>query len=149
MDPELQKSADEKLEARLRDSNVPDPREGYRELMRALKAARPEAYEEAVARFREEVVEAIVRAGRDPLEAWIAFGHSVARALHPGRTVAVDATGRSAPCETPATPDALVLHLPDEKKARAVPIAVPADPSAAQRAALDLLVEGKVRLSGA
>jgi len=146
MDPELQETADSKLKARLKETGTPDPRDRYRQLLRRLKEAGSEGYERAVARFRDDVVGSVARGERDPLEAWFDFGHSLARDLHPGRTVALDATGRSAPYEAPPSSGDLILHLPDEKKEKAVALAIPPEPSPAQQAAMDLLVEGKVRL---
>jgi len=124
----------------------PIPRDRYRQLLRHLKEADSERYEQAVARFRDELVAPVAREERDPLEAWFDFGHSLAMDLHPGRTVVLDATGRSSPFEPPPSTGDLVLHLPDEKREKALAVAIPPDPSPAQRAAMDLLVEGKVRL---
>jgi hypothetical protein len=40
----------------------------------------------------------------------------------------------------------LILRLPSQKGARAFPVSIPPEPSAAQRATLDLLVKGKLQL---
>lgn len=147
MDDEPQQQAERRFTTRLEETGARDPRDVYRELLRHLRARDEEAYGAAVARFGDEVVAAIARDDRDPLEAWIEYGLSLARGLHPGRTVVLDATGRSEPYAPPPDWASLILHLPEEKRERAVPVSVPPDPSPAQLAALDLLVEGKVRLS--
>ena len=64
--------------------------------------------------------------------------------LAPGRTVAIDETGRASPYEKPTRTD-LVLHLPDAKGTRALLVGLPAEPSPAQRATYDVLVAGKQR----
>jgi hypothetical protein len=147
MDQDLHQEADRRFTARLEETGDRDPRDFYRELLRRLKAQDEGAYGRAVERFREEVVGPIARDGRDPLEAWTLYGLSLARELHPGRTVALDRTGRSTAFELPPDQASMILHLPDEKRERAIPIRLPPDPSPAQRAAMDLLVEGKVKLS--
>jgi hypothetical protein len=149
MDQDLQKEADRRFAAHLEETGARDPREFYRELLRRLKARDEGAYGRAVERFRDEVMGPIARDGRDPLEAWTLYGLSLARELHPGRTVTLDRTGRSTSFEPPPDPVSVILHLPDEKKERAIPVRVPPEPSSAQTAAMDLLVEGKVKLSDA
>jgi hypothetical protein len=147
MDPDLQQEADRRFAARLRESGARDPRDFYRELLRRLKARDEAAYGKAVERFRDRVMTPVARDGVDPLEAWTLYGLSLARELHPGRTVVLDRAGRSIPFEPPPDHGSLILQLPDERRERAVPVSLPPDPSPAQRAALDLLVEGKVKLS--
>jgi hypothetical protein len=147
MDPDLQQEADRRFAAHLEATGARDPRDFYRDLLKRLKARDEAAYRKAVERFRDEVVGPIARDDRDPLEAWVSYGLALARELHPGRTVVLDRAGRSIPFEPPPDPDAMILQLPDEKRERAVPVSLPPDPSPAQRAVLDLLVEGKVKLS--
>jgi CRISPR/Cas system-associated protein Cas10 (large subunit of type III CRISPR-Cas system) len=144
---DLQQEADRRFATRLEETGARDPRDFYRELLKQLKTRNEESYGKAVARFRDEVVGPIARDDRDPLEAWVGYGLSLARELHPGRTVVLDRAGRSVPFEPPPDPDSMILQLPDEKRDRAVPVNLPTDPSPAQRAAMDLLVEGKVKLS--
>ncbi len=139
-------SADDRFALRLEETGARDPREYYRGLLRDLKARDAEAYQGAVARYDEAVVGAI-GSGADPLEAWLSFGVELARIVGgPGRTVVVDETGRAAELDGTPTWEAMVLHLPEARGTRALPVGLPPQPSPAQRATVDLLVHGKVRL---
>ena len=136
--------ADRALEAALAASGARDPREFYRERLRELKRVSPEAYQSAVAYYTETLIPEVAARQRDPLEAWTEYGRRLAAALAPGRTVGVDETGRAHPWER-HEPDRLVLHLPDEKGARALLVGLPPELSDAQRATYDVLVAGKQR----
>jgi hypothetical protein len=125
-----------------------DPREFYRGLLRDLRGANEASYREMVARYESRVVAAVARGEADPLEAWLAFGLELAEAsAGTGRAVVVDATGRATPLEGRPRWDQMILHLPEGKGARGVPVSLPPELSDAQRATLDLLVKGKVRTS--
>src|SRR5690606_8190888 len=80
-----------------------------------------------------------------PRRAWIACEPRLPARLHPERTVAIELRGAAHPSQVTAPAADLVLHLPDTPRERAIPLAVPAGPSPAQRAALDLLALGRVR----
>lgn len=146
MGQDPQSEADRRFEEALASSGARDPRDHYRGLLRQLKEHDADAYAEAVRQWKESVIQPLSQGDQDPLATWHQFGLELARALHPGRTVIVDATGRSIPLE--GTPDwkQLVLHLPREPRARAIPITIPPEPSPAQQATLDLLVQGKLKL---
>lgn len=139
-------AADHRYEEALAETGARDPREFYRQLLRGLKEQSEERYQEVVARWREEVVAPLARGEGEPLERWLRFGATVAAALHPGRTVVVDESGRAAPYEPPPSWRQLILHLPDEKRVRAVPVGLPPELSVPQQATVDLLVKGKNRL---
>lgn len=136
--------AEEKLESALRVHGARDPREFYRERLRELKDADPEAYERAVAYYRETLLPSIANDVAEPLEAWTEYGRRLAVALAPGRTVRIDASGKAHPYERPSRTD-LVLQIPDGKGGRAVLVALPSELSRAQRATYDVLVSGKAR----
>jgi hypothetical protein len=139
-------AADARFALRLEETGARDPREYYRGLLKELKGRDADAYQGAVARYEEAVVSAIA-AGADPLAAWLAFGVELARIVGgPGRTVVVDETGRAAELDGPPTWQAMVLHLPEARGARGLPVGLPPELSSAQRATVDLLVHGKVRL---
>ena len=135
--------ADLRLAEALAERGARDPRDFYRERLRELKRVDTDAYEQAVAYYRDTLLPEVA-SGFDPLAAWMEYGRRLAASLAPGRTVTIDATGRSAPYEGPS-PDALVLHLPDAKGTRALLVGLPAEPSPAQRATYDVLVAGKQR----
>lgn len=141
-----QEQANEKLQEALAASGARDPREFFRARLRELKDAGAGAYDEAVAYYRDTLVPAVASGGADPLVAWTEYGRRLAELAAPGRTVAVDPHGRAEPYEAPAPLDRLVLHLPEARRGRALLVALPPEPSRAQRAAFELLVEGRQKL---
>jgi hypothetical protein len=138
--------ADGLLDEVLRETGARDPREFYRERLRELKERDADAYGEAVRYFEQTLVPSIASGGAEPLEAWTEYGRRLAELTVPGRTVAVDASGRAGPYEAPAPPEALVLHLPDAPGGRALLVGLPRELSAAQRATYDWLVMGRLKL---
>jgi hypothetical protein len=134
--------ADRMLEAALEATGARDPREFYRDRLRELKQADPDAYQGAVAYYRDTLLPLVANGEGDPLGAWTEYGRRLAQALAPGRTVSVDDTGRAHPYDGPRA-DRLVLHLPDAGGSRALLVGLPAELSAAQRATYDVLVAGK------
>jgi hypothetical protein len=139
MTDDLQARADARLEDALADATLLDPRPHYRKALRHLKDRDPAAFEEALRYFREELVPAAAR--EDPLEAWSAYGRFLARSMGPGRTVTLDATGRARPDADPG--QGLVLHIPDDDGVPVLVLRYPRSASPAQRAAYELLVEGR------
>lgn len=144
MTDDLAASADRALEAALGASGARDPREFYRERLRELKRASPEAYESAVSYYRDTLIPEVAGGAVDPLRAWTEYGRRLAEALAPGRTVSVDATGMAHEYAGPEE-DRLVLHLPDENGTRALLVGLPPSLTRAQRAAYRVLVEGRQR----
>ncbi|MEX2466287.1 MAG: hypothetical protein WD995_05220 [Gemmatimonadota bacterium] len=139
--------ADRKLEAALEAHGARDPREFYRERLRELKEADAEAYERAVAYYRDTLIPSIAKGEAEALDAWTEYGRTLAVALRPGRTVRIDTTGKAHPYEAPSRKD-LVLQIPDGKGGRAVLVALPSELSRAQRATYAVLVSGKTRAPG-
>jgi len=148
MDKGLKKEADRRYEAALESSGARDPRDFYRKALRELRESNPVGYNRAVTHFQDVLVPSIASGESDPLRAWREYGRLIAEMTTAGRTVAIDETGRSHPFRSDEAMDRLVLHLPDAKGGRAILISLPSAPSSAQRAAYDLLVAGKHRLSG-
>lgn len=144
MSDDLTIKADAALEAALEASGARDPREFYRERLRELKRVRPAEYESAVAYYRDTLIPGVAGGDAEPLQAWTEYGRRLASALAPGRTVSVDATGLAHEYEG-AELDRLVLHLPEEKGARALLVGLPPSLTTAQRATYRVLVEGKQR----
>lgn len=135
--------ADARLARALEGSGLADPREPLRRRLRELKGT--PAYDEAVRHFEERLVPGVAGGELEPLSAWLDFARHVARLAGDGREVAVDRTGRASPHEGDLPSGAMLLHLPRSDADPALPLRVPREPSAAQRAALDLLVEGRLR----
>jgi hypothetical protein len=148
MSDDPQALADARLDDALAARGGRDPREYYRERLRALKAQDPDAYGRAVAHYREVLVPAIAHDDADPLATWTEYGRRLAELSAPGRTVTLDGTGRAWPYEAPADPAHLVLHLADGRRPNLL-VALPAEPTPAQRAAYDWLIEGRTSLRDA
>jgi hypothetical protein len=139
----MQQEADRKLEEALEGSGVADPRGALRDRLRRLRGT--PHFDRAVSHYQEVLVPGVAHGSLDPLDAWLEYARLVAGAAGPGREVVIDAEGREAAGAT--GPAALLLHFPDERGAPVTPLRVPAAPSAAQRATLALLVEGRTRLA--
>lgn len=137
--------ADRRLEAALEKTGARDPRAICRERLRELKGVDAAAFEEAVGHYRDRLVPSIA-AGDEPFTAWIEYGRTIAQLTIEGRTVAIDRTGLAREYSAPADPRALVLHLPRGGRGRALLVAQPRDPSSAQQATRDLLVDGRSTL---
>ena len=138
--------ADRRFQEAMAAAGARDPRDFYRQSLRDLKESNPQGYERAVGHFQKVLVPAIASGEAEPLGAWREYGRLIAEVTAPGRTVEIDETGRSRPYSPDSPLDRLVLHLPDEKGARAILVSLPPTPTAAQRASFDLLVRGKQRI---
>ena len=144
MSEKLITAAEQALEAALATSGARDPRDFYRERLRELKQMQPESYKTAVAYYRDVLIPEVANGTRNPLDAWVDYGRTLAEALAPGRTVSIDETGQSHSYEGP-DPSKLILHLPQDSGVRALVVGLPVTLSSAQRATYDVLVSGKQR----
>ena len=111
----------------------------YRRLLLELKARDAAAYERAVARYRSEVEG--VTPGAAVLAAWLSYGAWLASRIEPGRLVRISSEGLATPAPDPAPSDPMLIHLPEAPNRRALVVAMPSDPTDAQRATADLLCE--------
>ena len=143
MDDSRQAEADKRFERALTDSGARDPRDYYRERLKALRGTDPEAYEKAVSYYQNTLIPDVASGEVDPLSAWRRYGLEIARLTAPGRTVAIDPTGKADPYEEPVTADRLILHLPEKGAGRALLVGLPPEPSPAQLATYDWLVGGR------
>ena len=134
--------ADARLETALRDTDRQDPRPHYRRALKYLRDRNPDAFQDALRYFEEELIPAVAGEA-DPLEAWLGYGRHLARSLGDGRLVELDSTGRARPVNDPTTARGLVLHIPDDASTPPLVLRCPTEPSKAQQAALELLVEGR------
>jgi len=149
VDQDQQRRADERTDSALAASGSRDPREYYRERLRDLKSADPEAYDRAVQYYREKLVPTLADGDGDPLAAWSEYGQFIAELCAPGRTVEIDHSGRAHAFHPPTPGDRLVIHVPKGRVTRAILVGLPAEPSAAQMATYDLLVAGRQKLRDA
>lgn len=143
---ETPEEANRRLEAALKERGARDPRDYYRSQLKELRAESPGGYDQAVTYYRDTLLPDIAAGTVDPLAAWTDYGRELASLRAEGRTVSVDPTGRSTPYESPADPEHLVLHLPVDRKRKALVVALPGDLSPAQRATYDWLVTGRLKL---
>jgi len=144
---EMQAEADRLLEEALEMTGARDPREPFREFLRELKDRNPSEYEAAVSEYREEVLRGIAESGADPLVRWLEFGCATVQRLNPGRAIVIDGSGRATPYTSPPSWKDLILHIPDDRKSRALLVGSPPEPTAAQNATIQLLVLGKLRVA--
>ncbi len=143
MTDDLQNKADVRFEAALAATGARDPRDYYRSQLRELKQSNPQGYADAVAYYQSTLVTSIAEQDADPLRAWQSFGLRLAQLTAAGRPVAVDPAGRSHPFEPPGNVEDMILHLPDARNRRALLVGLPPEPSAAQMATCNWLVQGR------
>ncbi|MEC9241177.1 MAG: hypothetical protein VYA48_00840 [Gemmatimonadota bacterium] len=146
MDQKIQERADQIFEDALGKAGAKDPREFYRKRLREMRVDNPDAYQEAVAYYENQLVPSIAEAGDDPLMAWQQFGCHMAELTVTGTPVEIDATGRRLPYVPPTPADRMVLHVPQGSKGRALVVGLPPELSAAQLATYDLLVGGRQKM---
>lgn len=145
MSDEARKAVDERLAAALESAGLADQREVYRIWMRTLKRKNVSAFREATEHYEGDVLPRLTDSA-DPLGAWIEFGIVLAGMTGPGQAVSVDASGRSEAWRGEYERGRLVLYLPEDRQREALPVVVPATPSPAQEATIDLLVRKKLSL---
>lgn len=118
-----------------------DPRAAYRALLRRLREHDAAAFESALSEYESRVVSRIQDPAADPVACWLDYGRRLAQLAGGGRSVRVDADGRSESDDGAAAAPALLLQLPADESASAIVIAQPREPSAAQRATAALLAD--------
>jgi hypothetical protein len=141
MDSQLRSRAEASLVKAAEAQGLTDPRPSFREYLRALRQSRPQAFDQAVEHYEQNVLPALADA--EPLTVWLEYGRYLASLTTAGKAIAVDASGRAAPW-TREAPAGLVLFVPDENAAEVMVLSQPVTPSPAQQATLTLLVERKL-----
>lgn len=148
MDEQLRTRAEARLKDAAAELGLADVRTHYRVRLRRLRESDPDAFGRATRHYEETVLPALV--GDDPLAVWLDYGRFLA-SLETGeaKLTAIDATGRATPLAPRAAvhPRSLLLFLPTDGAAEPLVAAEPLQPSAAQRATLDLLVGRRLALS--
>ena len=123
-----------------------DPRDQFREWLKSLRDADPDAFARAREYYDATLVPSLADPQADPVGAWIRYGRLLAECNDgPGAVFEIDAEGRAIPGQD-RTGSALVLFLPDDPLRRARILSLPKRPSSAQRATCDLLALGKTAL---
>lgn len=123
-----------------------DPRADYRAMLRRLREQSATLFSSAVADYEDAVVGRLSDAEADPVAAWLAYGVRLAGWAAGGRTVRIDAEGRRSDTTGGFDTPSLLLQLPAEESGRAMVVAAPREPSAAQAATIALLVDGRLAL---
>jgi hypothetical protein len=145
MSADARRKADERLAAALAGAGAADLRDDFRDRLRMLKRDNAAEFRRVTDHY-EQIVLPDLLAAPDPLRVWVDFGVMLGGTAGPGKVAAIDRTGRSATWSGGFGPGELLLYLPDDRQAEALPLLVPAEPSAAQSATLDLLVRKKLSL---
>lgn len=141
MDPQLRARAETRLAEAAEAEGIADPRPPYRERLRQLRQARPDAFDRAIGHYEREVLPAL--AGEEPLAAWLEYGRFLASLDGEGRVVRIDARGRASDWSAEA-PAGLVLFIPDDTAADVMVLCQPVTMSDAQQATVKLLVDRKL-----
>lgn len=140
----LRDDAEIRFAAALASSGARDPREYYRERLRALKESDAAGYRAALEYFEKTLTPAVAREGGDPVGEWLEYGRYLASLATDGAAMQIDPTGRASAYARPVPVDHLVLHLPTSAREPAIAIGIPPQLSPAQRATFELLVRQKV-----
>jgi hypothetical protein len=138
MDDTAKRLAEDATEKALSEAPFADFRSAYRDRLRWLKEARSPAFTAALAHYNHVLVPNIA-AGAAPLGEWIDYGQRLGELSGSGKVVRIDKSGRARPYD--GIVEGLILHLPDDTSAPALALAIPREPSEAQRATLELLVK--------
>lgn len=141
MDDDLRARADARFEQALKETGARDPRGFFRDQLRELKAANPDAFRRALRYFEDTLIPAVADAASDPVAEWLEYGRLLAGLAVPGRTVQIDTSGRALDYARPVPLESMVLHLPENASRPALVLGIPRKLSPAQRASYDLLVK--------
>ena len=133
--------ADARFESALQQAGARDPRDFYRERLKALKGENPGAFRQALAYYEDRLIPAVASDDSDPRAEWLEYGRVLASLAARGRTVQVDPSGLAREYARPVPPNHLVLHLPDTPSQAAIIVGIPPKLSPAQKATHDLLVK--------
>ena len=128
------------MDSALADSAFADPRPAFRDRLRLFREEQPQAFAAALEYYETVLVPSVAADDSDPLSAWVQYGRRLGELSGPGRTLAIDGSGRAHPHTGEPRPDDLLLHVPNDTATQVLPLAVPRSLTAAQQATLDLLV---------
>lgn len=144
MSADIKSRAEERLLGAAAEGGFADPRPALRQRLRDLKETGGAGFQQALRHYQEQVVPEL--ASGDALAAWIEYGAWLGGLSGAGRVLALDALGAAHPYQPPPAAGTVVLHVPDDTAVGVLLLIAPDAPSAAQRAALDLLVNRKLAL---
>lgn len=125
----------------LEEHGLEDVQPLYRGLLRKLKSLDAAAYDEAVARYREDVEAAETTSDTDPLEVWLAYGCWLAERIEPGSLMTIADNGRAEAATDPPPLGPMLIYLPEAANRRGFVLAMPSKATPAQRETAALLCE--------
>jgi hypothetical protein len=135
-------------EARLEQSaaalGLADPRPPYRERLRSLRETHPDAFQRALTHYENVVLPAMTSG--DALTAWLSYASFLAGLTADGELHTIDETGRASVYAGSLAARSLVLFVPVETSEAVLVAAAPLQPSAAQQATVELLVNRRLSL---
>ena len=131
--------AETRTDEAVEDSGFEDPRVPLRRRLKLLKDNQPAAFSKALEYYEQDLLPRIAE-GADPLSEWLDYGRQLGDLTSPGRTMSIDTSGRARPFRSGLEEQTLVLHIPNDTSVDVLPLAIPRELSAAQRATFDLLV---------
>src|SRR5690606_19528330 len=92
-DTSLRAIADQRFAHALARAGARDPRDFYRERLRALRERDEGAFHRALQYYERRLLPAVASPDSDPLAEWLEYGRILAELSAEGRTVQVDRTG--------------------------------------------------------
>jgi hypothetical protein len=141
-----QSETDQRLEKALAEQNLRDPREFLRDRLRLLKERDRAVFQRALDYYENVLQPNVSASDSDPAFEWFEYGKVLAELSGSGRVVAIDATGRGTTPPELRSPDALILHIPEDEAIPVLVLSAPRELSTPQQASFDLLVLRKHRL---
>jgi hypothetical protein len=144
MDAETRTQAEQRLADAAATLRLMDPRPPLRATLKQLRERQMDAFTRAVAHYEEQVLPRL--AAEEPMAVWLEYVRFVGQLTANGRLTAIGDDGAATSFKPPLAPGTLVLFLPEDTTVPAFIAAQPQQPSAAQHASMQLLVEGKLSL---
>lgn len=132
--------ADQRSDQAFANGPFLDPRGAFRERLKVLREEQPAAFKAALEYYEKTLIPNMA-GGADPIVEWVAYGRRLGELTGPGQSWAIDPTGRARPFAGEFDAGQLILHLPEDTSRPALAIALPREPSAAQQATYDLLIQ--------
>lgn len=148
MDATLRDRADARLEEALERDGLNDPRGLYRDWLRALRERDAAAFDEARRYYEETLLPRVAEGETHPIESWLDYGRRLAELTGPGEIFEIDNEGRAHARPSSNARERLVLFIPESTREPVRLLNLPTRLAAAQRATIDLLVEGRSAPSG-
>jgi hypothetical protein len=142
MDAETRAQAEQRLTEAAAGLRLMDPRPPLRARLKQLRERQPDAFTHAVAHYEQHVLPRL--AEEDPVPVWLEYARYTGQLSANGRLITIGDDGAATTFKSPIAPGALVLFLPEDTTVSAFIAAQPIDPTPAQKASVELLIEGRL-----